>query len=201
MSNWEHSEKVGKQDMAHQKDASQYLLQQFTWAGQVGGQSDPPSCWGERIWSFSPTPWEQTTAIKAIIAIAGRSTVTQTELPQKHAPVQVCSCRQGLSLALAPESRRDYTCVQWYRVDDLLSLMAELREEVERLKNIRESDRKTDWWKILRKMQEVQAQHKLEELQHSCWRRTERGDLKEKEEMETGPCRAQQENCLPCLYR
>lgn len=70
-------------------------------------------------------------------------TATQTELPQKHAAVQVGGCRECLSLALAPEGRRDDTCAQWDQVDDLLSLVADLREEVERLKNIRGSDRKT----------------------------------------------------------
>lgn len=41
-SNLEHSEKVGKPDMAHEKDMAEYL-QQFTWAGYAGGQSDPLS--------------------------------------------------------------------------------------------------------------------------------------------------------------
>lgn len=50
-----------------------------------------------------------------------------------------------MTLALAPEGRRDYTCVQWDQVDDLLSLMAELRDKLERLKSIRVSDRKIDW--------------------------------------------------------
>ena len=31
-------------------------------------------------------------------------------------------------------------------MDDLLSLMAELREEVERLRNIRESEKEINWW-------------------------------------------------------
>lgn len=35
--NLEHSENAGKQDMAHQKDVAQHLLQQFMWAGHVGG--------------------------------------------------------------------------------------------------------------------------------------------------------------------
>lgn len=55
-------------------------------------------------------------------------------------------------MALAPKGRRDYTCVQWDQVDDLLCLMAELRKEVEKLKRIRGPDRKIDWWKFLREM-------------------------------------------------
>lgn len=35
-------------------------------------------------------------------------------------------------------------CLRCEQVNDLLSLVAELREEVERLKSIRESER--DWW-------------------------------------------------------
>lgn len=79
-------------------------------------------------------------------------------------------------MALAPEGRRDYTCVQWDQVDDILSLVAELRE-VERLKST-----------------------KSEELQHSC-HQTEGEDLKDKGEMETDACWGQQENHLLCLHR
>ncbi|RMC20237.1 hypothetical protein DUI87_01083 [Hirundo rustica rustica] len=37
-------------------------------------------------------------------------------------------------------------CLQCEQVNDLLSLVAKLREEVERLRSIRESEREIDWW-------------------------------------------------------
>lgn len=128
-------------------------------------------------------------------AIARRSAATQTELPQKHKPVQACNCRECLSLALAPKDRRDYTWVQWEQVDDLLSLVAELREEVESLKSIRGSDRKIDWWKFLRdagggSSEQVRGTPTLLS--------SDRRDLNSKE---TGSWWGPQENHHPCLHR
>lgn len=37
-------------------------------------------------------------------------------------------------------------CVRCEQVDELLSLVVELREEVERLRTIRECEREIDWW-------------------------------------------------------
>ncbi|RMC00755.1 hypothetical protein DUI87_22438 [Hirundo rustica rustica] len=37
-------------------------------------------------------------------------------------------------------------CLRCEQVNDLLSLVAELREEVERLRSVRESEREIDWW-------------------------------------------------------
>ena len=44
------------------------------------------------------------------------------------------------------EGQQDSTCVRCEQVDDLLSMVAELREEVERSRNIRECKQETDWW-------------------------------------------------------
>ncbi|XP_074693884.1 uncharacterized protein LOC141928916 [Strix aluco] len=66
----------------------------------------------------------------------------QMELPRKHAAVQFLGCRECLSSS-------DTICVRWDQVDDLLSLVAELRAEVKRLRSIRECemeiDRKLDY--------------------------------------------------------
>jgi len=62
---------------------------------------------------------------------------TQTEVPHKHTAVQVSGCRECLSLAFVPEDSRDNSCVWCDLVNDLLILVAELKEEVERLKRIR----------------------------------------------------------------
>lgn len=52
------------------------------------------------------------------------------------------------------------------QVDDLLCLVAELKEEVEGLKNTRECEREIDWWShtlpSLKKMQWMEAQQELE---------------------------------------
>lgn len=60
--------------------------------------------------------------------------------------IQDLSCRQCHNLSLVSESSRVNTCVRGNQVDDLLSLVAELKEEVERLKSIRECEGDIDWW-------------------------------------------------------
>ncbi|GAB0209138.1 hypothetical protein GRJ2_003379500 [Grus japonensis] len=84
---------------------------------------------------------------KALSSVLTRKHVaTQTELPQKHAATQLSGCRECLNLALAGEGSSEVGCLRCDQVDDLLSLVAELREEVERLRSIREAEREIDWW-------------------------------------------------------
>jgi len=78
-------------------------------------------------------------------ALARRGVGIQTEAPRKNAGVQVSGCRECLSLALVPVNSRDNCCVRCEQVNDLLSLLAELKEEVERLRSIRECEREIDW--------------------------------------------------------
>uniref|UniRef100_A0A8C8E8K1 SGNH hydrolase-type esterase domain-containing protein n=1 Tax=Otus sunia TaxID=257818 RepID=A0A8C8E8K1_9STRI len=75
-----------------------------------------------------------------------KNMATQTEQPRRHAAVQVPGCRECLSLSVLLESRSDSACVRCDQLDDLLSLVAELKEEVERLRSIRECEREIDWW-------------------------------------------------------
>ncbi|GAB0209336.1 hypothetical protein GRJ2_003399300 [Grus japonensis] len=70
---------------------------------------------------------------------------TQTELPQKHAATQVSGCRECQSLSLGMDGSSENGHVRCDQVDDLLSLVAELREEVERLRSIREAEKEIDW--------------------------------------------------------
>ena len=49
-----------------------------------------------------------------------------------------------MSLLLLQEGDRDTTCVRCEQVEDLLSMVAELKEEVERLWTIREREWETD---------------------------------------------------------
>lgn len=57
-----------------------------------------------------------------------RSVVTQTVAPREQVGVQAPGCRECQSLSLAK-----VTCVCCKQVNDVLSLVAEVKEEVERL--------------------------------------------------------------------
>ena len=52
-----------------------------------------------------------------------KNVATQTELPRKHAAVQVQGCRECLSLSVLLEGTGDNTCVHCDQLDDLLSLV------------------------------------------------------------------------------
>ena len=79
-------------------------------------------------------------------ALSRKSVATQTECPLKNAAVQVSGCREYLSLLPPSEGGRDSVCVRCEQVDDLVSLVAELKEEVERLRAIGECEQEIDWW-------------------------------------------------------
>ncbi|PKU29756.1 death-associated protein 1 [Limosa lapponica baueri] len=62
------------------------------------------------------------------------------------------------------EGSGDNTCVSYEQVNGLLSLVVELKEEVERLRTIRECEREIDWWThSLRVREHVEASHTLED--------------------------------------
>ena len=77
---------------------------------------------------------------------SGWIVATQTEGLPRNVAVQVSGCRECLSLLLPGENGRDATCARCEQVDELLSLVVELSEEIERLRAIRECERETDWW-------------------------------------------------------
>ena len=84
---------------------------------------------------------------KAMPSVLARVDVaTQTELPQKHAATQVSGCRECLGLSLFTHGSHVDSCVRCDQVDDLLCMVAELWEEVERLRSIREAEKEIDWW-------------------------------------------------------
>ena len=66
-----------------------------------------------------------------------KTAVTQTEGLPRNVAVQVSSCRECQSLLLPREDGKDATCVRCEQVDELLSLVVELRDKVERLRTIR----------------------------------------------------------------
>ena len=59
---------------------------------------------------------------------------------------QVSGCSECQSLAFAVLGERDSTCVRCDQLNDLLSLVVDLKEEVERLRSIKECEREIDWW-------------------------------------------------------
>ena len=75
-----------------------------------------------------------------------KTVATQTEGLPRNVAMQVSGCRECQSLLLPREDRKDATCVRCKQVDELLSLVVELREEVERLRSIRECEWEIDWW-------------------------------------------------------
>jgi len=64
---------------------------------------------------------------------------THTESVEVHASVQVSGC--GDCLSLLWKGSRYTTCAWCQQVDDLLSLVMELKEEIERLRNIQDCER------------------------------------------------------------
>jgi len=120
-------------------------------------------------------------------AVARRSVGTQTEVPHKHTAVQVSGCRECLSLALVPADSRD----NGEQVNDLLSPVAELKEEVERLRSIWECEREINWWSrtlpSLRPRQQETAPREEDPLP-SC-HQAERGDLRDGGEWKRVPAR------------
>ena len=72
-----------------------------------------------------------------------KTVATQTEGLPRNVAVQVSSCKECLSLLLLEEGVRDSTCVRCEQVDELLSLVVELTEEMETLMTIRECEWET----------------------------------------------------------
>lgn len=79
-------------------------------------------------------------------AYSKKTVVTQMKGLPRIAAVQVSSCSECLSLMLLREGGRDSNCVRCEQVDELLSLVVELKEEVKRLRTIRECEWEIDWW-------------------------------------------------------
>ncbi|PKU42081.1 death-associated protein 1 [Limosa lapponica baueri] len=92
-------------------------------------------------------------------ATVKRNKTTQTDLPQRHAAVQVTGCMDSLSLL--QEDSKDRACVCCEQGNDLLSVVADLKEEVERLRTIWECESEIDWWShtlpSLEKKEQVEA--------------------------------------------
>jgi len=79
-------------------------------------------------------------------ALARKEVSTQTELSGKDAAIQVSGCRECHQLALEIDGSGENSCVRCAQLDYLLGLVTDLRDEVDSLRNIRESEREIDWW-------------------------------------------------------
>ncbi|PKU48256.1 rna-directed dna polymerase from mobile element jockey-like [Limosa lapponica baueri] len=84
---------------------------------------------------------------KAVSSALTRADVApQRELQWKHTATQVSGCRECFNLSWLMDGRRDDSYVRCDQVDYLLSLVAELKEQIERLQSIRECEKEIDLW-------------------------------------------------------
>ncbi|PKU47774.1 death-associated protein 1 [Limosa lapponica baueri] len=121
--------------------------------------------------------------------IVKKAVGAHTEAPRKHVGVQASGCRECQGLALAMEGSGDNACVRCEQVNDLLSLVVELKEEVERLRTIRECEREIDWWAhALREKEHVEASRTPEDPPPTSHLAVE-GDLREEGEWKQVPAR------------
>ena len=79
-------------------------------------------------------------------ATARKNVETQTEVLKQDGSVQVSGCSECQSLAFAVLGEGDSSHVRCDQLNDLLSLVVDLKEEVERLRSIKKCERKIDWW-------------------------------------------------------
>ena len=115
-----------------------------------------------------------------------------------HAAVQVSGCGECLALSLLQEGSRDTTCVWYEEVEDLLSLVVELKEEVERLRSIWDCGKGIDWWSYtLPSLQEGCGGDALQAVGDHLlsYSQVGRGRPQMQQGMETSPCLGQQVDC------
>lgn len=123
-----------------------------------------------------------------------KDVVTQMEQLQEHARIQVPGCRECQSLALELDDSRDNSCVKCNQADVLLIMVAALREEVERLRSIRDPEEKIGWWSHSRpslwQMHQLAASQEAEDPSPTVSpHQAEEGDLGDGEGgMKTGLC-------------
>ncbi|RMB89236.1 hypothetical protein DUI87_34385 [Hirundo rustica rustica] len=131
--------------------------------------------------------------------VVGISVCDQVEPSKKDASVQTHSCPECLSLSVASGAAVEEACLRREQVSDLLSLVAELREEVERLRSIRESEMEIDWWSSALPSLREASDHESEDLHASCSQAIE-GHLINEEKWKWVPARGENnKNSSPSL--
>ena len=100
----------------------------------------------------------------------------------REASVQVSGCSECQSLTFAVLGEGDSTCVRCDQLHDLLSLVVDLKEEMERLRSIKECEKKIDWWcqtlSALRSWQPAEAPHGVHHPVPPC-KQVKRGTSKQ----------------------
>lgn len=117
---------------------------------------------------------------------------SQTELLWEHATTQTSGCRVCPTLTPVSDGNDGHTCRRCAQVEDLLQLVMELREEVSRLRSIRECEREIDSWsRILHPMTETQQADKTPatESSISSLTSTEGGNLEDRGQWQEVPAR------------
>ena len=140
---------MGKQGVAHQKGVARQFAQQFTQAGHAGKAEALPQLprKAQEIHLQEGSPAMAPHCQKAAASLLVRKEAsTQTEVPGKHAAVQVSGCSECYQLALETDNSKGNNCIRCNQVDYLLCLVAELREEADRLWSIREAEQEISWW-------------------------------------------------------
>lgn len=77
-------------------------------------------------------------------SVAKNNVETQTVVLKQHDSVQVSGCSKSQSLAFTVPGEGDSTCVRCNQVNDLLSPVVDLKQEVERLRSIKKCEREID---------------------------------------------------------
>ena len=91
---------------------------------------------------------------------------TQTEAPSRDASTQVTGCVDCWSLAFAVPDDGGRTCIRCDQLNNLLSLVIDLKEEVERLRTIKDCEREIDWW--CQSLSAPRSWHTAEALHGAC---------------------------------
>lgn len=73
-----------------------------------------------------------------------KNVVTQIECLPKNVVVHISGCSECLSLLLVVKGSRAFNCMMCEQVDNLLTVVVKLKEEVKRLRSIRECEREID---------------------------------------------------------
>lgn len=109
-------------------------------------------------------------------------------------------CRECQSLVPLSEDSRDNSCGRCAQVHGLPSLVEELRDEVERLKRIRDFEEETDWWShTLPCLRETHFPSASQEAMDPLpfHHQAERGDLERWRGMKPGVCSGYQVHPFP----
>ncbi|RMC06501.1 hypothetical protein DUI87_15937 [Hirundo rustica rustica] len=129
-------------------------------------------------------------------SVVGTVVCDQVEPSKKDVSVQTHSCPECLSLSLASGDVVEKACLGCEQVNDLLSLVAELREEVERLRSIRDSEREIDWWSSA--LTSLREAHQESEDPYASHSQAIEGHLVDEGEWERVPARGGNNNNPSC---